>query len=84
MFLNGRQCIDQSTQSYAYKAFIEDYLSYSHEKKKYDLKGTSYWYDDDINGHASKTIVADAGKVLKARRDLLEIENKNYGFFVQI
>ena len=33
LFLNDKNVVDQSTQSYAYKSFIENCLSYSNHKK---------------------------------------------------
>ena len=33
LFFNDKNVIDQSTQSYAYKSFIENCLSYSNHKK---------------------------------------------------
>ena len=34
LFFNDKNVIDQSTQSYAYKSFIENCLSYSNQKKR--------------------------------------------------
>ena len=48
LFFNDKNVIDQSTQSYAYKSFIENCLSYSNHKKETDFSG-SYWVNDDDN-----------------------------------
>ena len=37
LYLNDKQIVDLSTPSYAYKAFIENFLSYSKDKKDYDF-----------------------------------------------
>ena len=37
LFFNDKNVIDQSTQSYAYKSFIENCLSYSNHKKESDF-----------------------------------------------
>ena len=46
LFLNDKNVIDQSTQSYAYKSFIENCLSFSKHKQESDFSG-SYWINDD-------------------------------------
>merc|ERR1712074_108965 len=43
---NDKNVIDQSTQSNAYKSFIENCLSYSNHKKESDFSG-SFWVNDD-------------------------------------
>ena len=48
LFYNDKNVVDQSTQSYAYKSFIENCLSFSKHKKRDDFSG-SYWVDDDDN-----------------------------------
>ena len=45
LFFNDKNVIDQSTQSYAYKSFIENCLSYSKHKQESDFSG-SCWIDD--------------------------------------
>ena len=46
LFMSDKNVIDQSTQSYAYKAFIENSLSYSNTKKETDF-ANAYWINDD-------------------------------------
>ena len=47
LYLNDKQIVDLSTPSYAYKAFIENFLSYSKDKKDYDLQNQLYVDDGD-------------------------------------
>ena len=47
LYLNDKQIIDLSSPSYAYKAFIDNFLSYSRDKKKFDLQNQLYLDDDD-------------------------------------
>ena len=76
-FFNDKNVIDQSTQSYAYKSFIENYLSYSKDKKNVDFSG-SYWMDDDKDCDKFKRADSTA---LNKRRELLEGEGHNKGYF---
>ena len=77
LFLNDKNVIDQSTQSYAYKSFIENCLSYSNHKKESDFSG-SYWINDDDNYNKFKRGESSA---LEKRRKLLEGEKFNKGYF---
>jgi hypothetical protein len=77
VFLNDRSCFDQSTQTYAYKSFIEHCLSFSPNKKNTDFCG-SYWMDDDENFDKYDF---DQSNVLKSRRKMLEGDDFNKGFF---
>ena len=77
LFFNDKNVIDQSTQSYAYKSFIENCLSYSNHKKETDFSG-SYWVNDDDNFEKFKRSESNA---LDKRRKLLEGENFNKGYF---
>ena len=77
LFFNDKNVIDQSTQSYAYKSFIENCLSYSNHKKESDFSG-SYWVNDDDNFNKFKRADSDA---LEKRRKLLEGDKHNKGFF---
>ena len=77
LFFNDKNVIDQSTQSYAYKSFIENCLSYSNHKKESDFSG-SYWVNDDDNFEKFKRAESNA---LDQRRKLLEGENFNKGYF---
>ena len=77
LFFNDKNVIDQSTQSYAYKSFIENCLSYSNHKKESDFSG-SYWMNDDDNYDKFKRAESTA---LDNRRKLLEGENFNKGYF---
>ena len=75
LFFNDKNVIDQSTQSYAYKSFIENCLSYSHHKKESDFSG-SYWINDDDKYDKYKRAESEAlGKI----RNLLESNNHNKG-----
>ena len=49
VYLNDKQVVDLSTPSYAYKAFIENFLSFSKDKKKYDLRNQLYLDDNDAD-----------------------------------
>ena len=53
LFMNDRSVIDMSSQTYAYKSFIENCLSYSNSKKESDFAGT-YWLNDDEDGKTFK------------------------------
>jgi hypothetical protein len=77
LFFNDKNVIDQSTQSYAYKSFIENCLSYSNHKKEFDFSG-SYWVNDDDNYDKYKRTESGA---LDKRRKLLESDNYNKGYF---
>ena len=77
LFFNDKNVIDQFTQSYAYKSFIENCLSYSNHKKESDFSG-SYWINDDENYDKFKR---DESTALDARRKLLEGANFNKGYF---
>ena len=77
LFFNDKNVIDQSTQSYAYKSFIENCLSYSNHKKESDFSG-SYWMNDDDNYDKFKRTESTA---LDNRRKLLEGEKFNKGYF---
>ena len=77
LFLNDKNVIDQSTQSYAYKSFIENCLSYSNHKNESDFSG-SYWINDDDNYNKFKRGESSA---LEKRRKLLEGEKFNKGYF---
>jgi len=77
LFFNDKNVIDQSTQSYAYKSFIENCLSYSNHKKEFDFSG-SYWVNDDDNYDKYKRAESAA---LDKRRTLLESDNYNKGYF---
>ena len=77
LFFNDKNVIDQSTQSYAYKSFIENCLSYSNHKKESDFSG-SYWVNDDDNFNKFKRADSVA---LEKRRKLLEGDKYNKGFF---
>ena len=77
LFFNDKNVIDQSTQSYAYKSFIENCLSYSNHKKESDFAG-SYWLDDDDDYDKYKQ---SESKALDKRRKLLEGDDHNKGYF---
>ena len=77
LFFNDKNVIDQSTQSYAYKSFIENCLSYSNHKKDSDFAG-SYWLDDDDDYDKYKQ---SESKALDKRRKLLEGDDHNKGYF---
>ena len=77
LFFNDKNVIDQSTQSYAYKSFIENCLSYSNHKKESDFSG-SYWINDDDKYDKYKRADSEA---LDKRRNLLESDNHNKGYF---
>ena len=79
LFFNDKNVIDQSTQSYAYKSFIENCLSYSNHKKESDFSG-SYWLNDDDNFDKFNRADSDA---LQKRRKLLE-ENKYKKVFLRL
>ena len=49
VYLNDKQVVDLSTPSYAYKAFIENFLSFSNDKKKYDFRNQLYLDDNDAD-----------------------------------
>ena len=76
LFFNDKNVIDQSTQSYAYKSFIENCLSYSNHKKESDFSG-SYWVNDDNNFNKFKRADSVA---LDERRKLLDGDKYNKGF----
>ena len=78
VYLNDKQIVDLSTPSYAYKAFIENYLSFSKDKKQYDLRNQLYFDDDDSDFEAFK-LTADG--TLKKRRALLFGAKQNKGYF---
>ena len=78
VYLNDKQVVDLSTPSYAYKALIENLLSYSKHKKKYDL--CNQLYLDDGDEDYNKYQLAD-GKTLKSRRKLLHGDDHNKGYF---
>ena len=80
LFFNDKNVTDQSTQSYAYKSFIENCLSYSNHKKETYFSG-SYWMNDDDNYDIFKRTESTA---LDNRRKLLEEEKFNKGFFALI
>ena len=78
LFFNDKNVIiDQSTQSYAYKSFIENCLSYSNHKKESDFS-RSNWINDDDNYNKFKRTESTA---LETRRKLLEGDNFNKGYF---
>ena len=77
LFFNDKNVIDQSTQSYAYKSFIENCLSYSKHKQESDFSG-SYWINDDADYNKYKQTDSNA---LKTRRQLLEGQDHNKGYF---
>ena len=77
LFFNDKNVIDQSTQSYAYKSFIENCLSYSNQKKETDFAG-SYWINDDKDFDKYKQAESSA---LDKRRKLLEGVGFNKGYF---
>ena len=77
LFFNDKNVIDQSTQSYAYKSFIENCLSYSNHKKESDFSG-SYWVNDDDNFDKYKRADSEA---LEKRRKLLEGDKFSKGYF---
>ena len=78
IYLNDKQDVDLSSPSYAYKAFIENFLSFSSDKKKYDLRNQLYFVDGDTD-YDSYTIASDG--TLKTRRSLLFGEKQNMGYF---
>ena len=43
VYLNDKQVVDLSTPSYEYKAFIENFLSFSNDKKKYTFEISFIW-----------------------------------------
>ena len=47
LYLNDKQIVDLSTPSYAYKAFIENFLRYSKDKKDYNLQNQLHVEDGD-------------------------------------
>ena len=71
LFFNDKDIIDQSTQSYAYKPFIENCLSYSNNKKESDVSGSYCVNDDDDFERFKRT----ESKALDKKRKLLEVEN---------
>ena len=77
LFFNDKNVIDQSTQSYAYKSFIENCLSYSNHKKESDFSG-SYWVNDDDDFDKYKRADSEA---LEKRRKLLEGDKFSKGYF---
>ena len=77
VFFNDKNVVDQSTQSYAYKSFIENCLSYSNQKKEVDFAGC-YWLDDDDDFNKYKRADSDE---LDNRRKLLEGTDHNKGYF---
>ena len=78
VYLNDKQVVDLSSPSYAYKAFIENFLSFSSDKKKYDLRNQLY-FDDGDSDYESHSIASDG--TLKKRRSLLFGEKQNKGYF---
>ena len=78
VYLNDKQVVDLSSPSYAYKAFIETFLSFSSDKKKYDLRNQLY-FDDGDSDYESYSIASDG--TLKERRSLLFGEKQNKGYF---
>ena len=68
VYLNDKQVVDLSTPSYAYKAFIENFLSFSKDKKKYDLRNQLYLDDNDADFDKDTIATSDT---LKERRALL-------------
>ena len=77
VYLNDKQVVDLSTPSYAYKAFIENFLSFSQDKKKYDLRNQLY-FDDGDTDFSEYSLAGD--NTLKKRRALLHGNNENKGF----
>ena len=67
VYLNDKQVVDLSSPSYAYKAFIENFLSFSKDKKEYDLRNQLYFDDGDSDYNAYR--LTDDG-TLKKRRAL--------------
>ena len=78
VYLNDKQVVDLSTPSYAYKAFIENFLSFSQDKKKYNLRNQLY-FDDGDTDFSEYSLAGD--NTLKKRRALLHGNNENKGFF---
>ena len=78
VYLNDKQVVDLSTPSYAYKAFIENFLSFSQDKKKYDLRNQLYFDDGDTDFSEYKLGVDNT---LKKRRALLHGDDENKGVF---
>ena len=78
LYLNDKQIVDLSTPSYAYKAFIENFLSYSRDKKDYDLKNQLYLDDSDDDFNKFKLSESDT---MKNRRAILNGTKKNTGHF---
>ena len=72
LFFNDKNVIDQSTQSYAYKSFIEKLFSLTlNHKKESDFSG-SYWVNDDDNFDKYKREDSEA---LEKRRKLWKVIN---------
>ena len=78
VYLNDKQVVDLSTPSYAYKAFIENYLSYSADKKKFDLRNQLYYDDDDQHFNNFKY---SENNFLQERRALLFGDELDTGHF---
>lgn len=57
--MNDKNVIDQSTQSYAYTAFIENSLSYSKTKKKETYFSNAYWVNDEEKFWKEKISIKD-------------------------
>ena len=79
LYLNDNQIIDLSTPSYAYKPFIDNFLSYSKVKKEVDLRDQLY-LDDDDDATRDKFKLAESEN-LKNRRKLLHGVNENKVYF---
>ena len=82
LYLNDKQIIDLSTQSYAYKDLIENFLSYSEVKKEVDLRNQLY-LDDDDDATCDKFKLAESEN-LKSRRKLLHGVKKQGVFLYTI
>ena len=79
MYLNDKQIIDLSTPSYSYKAFVENFLSFSTVKKEVDLRNQLYLDDDDAT--CDKFKLAESEN-LKNKRKLLYGVKENKGYLV--
>ena len=56
----GNKCVSTSTNTYAYRAFIETALSYSKEVKSNLLDGTEYWSQEPVTAtdHVKEAIIS--------------------------
>ena len=80
---NGTELIDQSSSTYAYKAYIETMLSYNYESKNCHLKTSIFAKDNPETCTQNNTIQNDKTSGYAIRK-LMVSENKTVSFLTSL